>query len=159
MRAGQGDREFAGQDSLRDHLPAVGAIAVGGGLGSVLRYELARAVPPAANGFPTATLLTNLIGALLLGALVVAVTEVWRPHHLLRPLLGTGLLGGFTTFSTFGVEVRGLPADVAIGYVVATLVGGIALAALGMIAVRRAEPRLRRAPDHEYVDPLDPDLP
>jgi CrcB protein len=136
--------------------PAVAVIALGGGIGSVLRYELARAVHPAASGFPVATLLVNLLGSLLLGALVVAVTEVWDAHPLVRPALGTGLLGGFTTFSTFAVEVRGASASVAAGYLAASLGGGIALAALGMRAMRRAVPRHRRP---NAVDLIDPDLP
>ena len=53
-------------------------IALGGGIGSVLRYALARAIPVHGHGFPVATLVTNLAGSLLLGALVVAVTEIWR---------------------------------------------------------------------------------
>jgi fluoride exporter len=159
MRAAQREQASGDQDLLREHLPAVGAIAVGGGAGSVLRYELSRAVHPAGNGFPTATLVINLVGALLLGALIVAVIEVWRPHHLVRPLLGTGLLGGFTTFSTFAVETRNLSFGVAALYVATTLIGGLLLAAAGMRAVRRVEPRLHLAVEHEAVDPFDPDLP
>jgi fluoride exporter len=146
-------------DTLRAHLPALGVIAVGGGIGSVLRYLLARALPRATDAFPTATLVTNLLGALLLGALVVAVTEVWRPHPLVRPALGTGLLGGFTTFSTFAVEVRSLPRPDALLYLAVSVVGGVALAAAGMWAVRSLEPHLRLATEHELVDPYDPELP
>jgi fluoride exporter len=145
--------------AVRPYLPTVGVIAVGGGTGSVLRYELTRAVHPAGNGFPIATLGINLLGSLLLGALIVAVTEVWRPHRLARPALGTGLLGGFTTFSTFAVEIRSLAAPVALSYLIASVVGGIVLAAVGMAAVRRLEPRLRQVSEHEDVDPYDPDLP
>jgi CrcB protein len=146
-------------DTIRAHLPAVGVLAVGGGIGSVLRYLLARALPRAADEFPTATLVTNLIGALLLGALVVAVTEVWRPHRLVRPALGTGLLGGFTTFSTFAVEVRSLSRADALAYLAVSVAGGVALAAVGMWTVRCLEPHLRLASEHEVVDPYDPDLP
>lgn len=146
-------------DTVRAHLPAISVITIGGGAGSVLRYGLSRAVHPAADGFPVATLVTNLVGSLLLGALITAVTEVWRPHPLVRPALGTGLLGGFTTFSTFAVEVRSVAAPVALGYLVASVLGGIVLAAVGMAAVRSVEPRLRPALEHDVVDPFDPDLP
>lgn len=146
-------------DTARAQLPAVGVIALAGGVGSVLRYTLARAVPAATGDFPVATLITNLLGSLLLGALVVAVTEIWRPHRLLRPVLGTGLLGGYTTFSTFAVETRSLALPVATAYVAATVVGGLVFAAVGIAAVRRLEPRLQPAPQHEFVDPYDPDLP
>lgn len=144
---------------VKRQLPVVGVIALGGGTGSVLRDGLARALPTGSGGFPVATLLTNLLGSLLLGALVVAVTEVWRPHRLLRPALGTGLLGGFTTFSAFAVEVRGLELPAATACLAATVVGGLVLAAAGMAAVRRIEARLRPAGEHEFVDPYDPDLP
>jgi fluoride exporter len=147
-------------DTVRDHLPAVAVIAVGGGVGSELRYGLERAVPPSASGgIPVATLVINLLGSLLLGALVVAVTEVWRPHRLLRPAIGTGLLGGFTTFSTFAVEVHARALPVGAVYVVATVAGGLVFAAAGMTLVRRLEPRLRLAGEHEHLDPYDPDLP
>lgn len=137
--------------------PVIAVIAIGGGIGSVLRYALSRAVHPAADGFPVATLVTNLLGALLLGMLIVAVTDVWRPHRLVRPALGTGLLGGFTTFSTFAVETRGLAFPVAMAYVLASVIGGVALATAGMAAVRRLAPVT--ATGHEVVDPFDPDLP
>jgi fluoride exporter len=146
-------------DTVKNQVPVLGVIAVGGGIGSVLRYSLARALPTGAGDFPVATLVTNLLGSLLLGALVVAVTEVWRPHRLLRPALGTGLLGGFTTFSAFAVEVRGLELPAATACLAATVAGGLVLAAAGMAAVRRIEPRLRPAAQHEFVDPFDPDLP
>jgi len=132
---------------------------MGGGVGSVLRYALALAVPAGSGDFPVATLITNLLGSLLLGALVVAVTEIWRPYPLVRPGFGTGLLGGFTTFSTFAVETRTLALPVAVAYAVATVVGGLVLAAVGMAVVRRLESRFRVAPVHERVDPFDPDLP
>ena len=130
-------------------------VALGGGVGSVLRYELERAIDPASNGFPTATLLINLVGSLLLGMLVVAVTEVWRPHPLLRPLLGTGVLGGFTTFSAFALEAREISGGVATSYVAASVVGGIALAGFGMWITRR----FARPGPHGVADALDPDLP
>ena len=137
----------------------VAVVAIGGGIGSVLRYGLARALPTGTGDFPVATLITNLLGSLLLGALVVAVTEIWRPHRLLRPALGTGVLGGFTTFSTFAVETRSLALPLSAAYLAATIVGGLVLPAAGMSVVRRLEPRLRLAPEHERLDPFDPDLP
>jgi CrcB protein len=136
-------------------VPEVALIAIGGGVGSVLRYELARAVHPAGNGFPVATLVTNVLGAFLLGLLIVAVTEMWTAHPLVRPALGTGLLGGFTTFSTFAVEVRGASAGVAVGYLAATLLCGIPAAWLGITAMRAAVPN-RPIAD---ADVVDPDLP
>lgn len=138
-------------------------IALGGGLGSLLRYGLSSVWTTPAGEIPRATLAINVLGSLLLGALIVAVTEIWRPHRLLRPALGTGLLGGFTTFSTFALEARGLAADHApfalLGYLAASVVGGLGAALLGMALMRRLEPRLSIAPLHGTADPLDPDQP
>jgi len=138
---------------------AVGAIGLGGGLGSVGRYALSRWWPAHAGAVPWTTLAINVVGSLLLGMLVVAVTEIWRPHHLVRPLLGTGVLGGFTTFSTFAVEDRGLAFSTAASYLMLSVVGGLAAAVLGMGLIRRLEPRFEIAASHELVDPIDPDLP
>jgi CrcB protein len=131
----------------------VAVVSIGGGLGSVARYALSRLITDPRDGFPVATLVTNLVGCLLLGLLVVAVTEVWRPHPLLRPALGTGVLGGFTTFSTFAFETRGLSFGLASGYIAASLVGGLGGAALAMAGLRRWA--ARRPPELM----LDPDLP
>lgn len=134
-------------------------IAVGGGIGSVLRYAVETGLPHDGDSFPSATLLINLVGSLLLGALVVAVTEVRRGHPLLRPALGTGLLGGFTTFSTFAVETRAAPGAIAVAYVATSLVGGVLLAQLGMLAVRRVAHGVIGLPRDDDIDPIDPDLP
>src|ERR687886_614869 len=64
------------------------------------RAELRRA--------PWAILSTNVSGCLLIGVLMVLVTEVWTTHRLLRPFLGTGVLGGYTTFSTYAVDAQHL---------------------------------------------------
>lgn len=142
--------------------PVYAVIAIGGAVGSVARYALSRAWPTPTGTLPWTTATINILGSLLLGMLVVAVTEIWRPHRLLRPALGTGVLGGFTTFSTFAVEQRGLLGPhpgIAVGYLVLSVVGGLAAALAGMTLVRRLEPRLHIAAEHEQVDPFDPDQP
>ena len=142
---------------------AVAVISVGGGLGSLARYGVGRLWPVSAGSFPASTLAINVLGSLLLGMLVVAVTEVWRPHRLIRPALGTGVLGGFTTFSTFAIEERALfgagRLAAAAGYLAASVIVGLLAAAAGMALVRRLEPRLRIATSHELLDPIDPELP
>jgi CrcB protein len=134
-------------------------IALGGGTGSVARYALGDLFPTSAGTLPWITLAINVLGSFLLGMLVVAVTEIWRPHHLLRPLLGTGVLGEFTTFSTFAVQARTLGFGTSATYVALSIGGAVAAAALGMTLVRQLEPRVRIAATHELVDPIDPDLP
>lgn len=143
----------------RVEAPVLSVIALGGALGSLARYGLGRAWPEAGHQLPWTTLMINLTGSLLLGMLVVAVTEIWRPHRLVRPLLGTGILGGFTTFSTFAEQARALPAADALAYLALSVVGGLLAAAAGMSLLRKVKPRLRVAPAHELIDPTDPDLP
>ena len=80
-------------------------VSIGGGLGSVARYALSRLITDPRDGFPVATLVTNLLGCFLLGLLVPSQSRrCGGPSPLLRPALGTGVLGGFTTFSTFAFE-------------------------------------------------------
>ena len=73
-------------------------------LGAEARYGIDRLIPPPATGFPWATLLINVSGCLLIGVLMVLLVEVWSPHRYARPFLGVGVLGGYTTFSTFAVD-------------------------------------------------------
>jgi fluoride exporter len=76
------------------------AVAVGGGIGSVARYLLSAAFP-AGHGFPWAIFAVNVSGCFCLGLLMVYLLEVWPPRRFLRPFLAIGLIGGYTTFSTF----------------------------------------------------------
>lgn len=105
------------------------AVGVGllGGTGAVLRVVAERAVTARVqHGFPLGILLVNLVGALALGALAGAGVD----GDLLR-LLGGGLLGGFTTFSTWMVNTAGLPRRHAVLNVVASLGLGLAAVAAG----------------------------
>src|SRR5690606_8090868 len=79
------------------------AVATGGAVGAVARYGMVLAWPQEGGGFPLTSLAVNLIGCLLIGVLMTWVRQA-RPHPLLRPFLGVGVLGGFTTFSTYAAE-------------------------------------------------------
>lgn len=93
---------------LRGQGPVVAVVAAGGALGAAARHGAALAWPVADGGFPWPTLTVNALGCAAIGVLMVLVTE-WRPTHpLLRPFLGTGVLGGFTTFSTYAVDIERL---------------------------------------------------
>lgn len=116
-------------------------VAAGGAAGSLGRYGLAQALPPR-DGWPVGTLAANLAGALLLGVLleVLGRRGAETPAvQRVRLALGTGVLGGFTTFSSLALETERLLAagavGTALGYAVATLVGGVLLAAAGVAAV------------------------
>ena len=119
----------------------LGAISAGGALGALARYGLAAAWPHRPGRFPWATFVTNVSGCLLIGVLMVLVTEVWSAHRLLRPFLGVGVLGGYTTYSSFAVEVVNLVDDgapvLAAGYVLVSVVGGVAAVALGVLTAGR----------------------
>jgi CrcB protein len=86
-------------------------IALGGMAGASARHALDLVWPSGPAELPAATLVINASGCLLIGMLMVQVVEVGRAHPLLRPFLGVGVLGGYTTFSTYAVQTRELWAD------------------------------------------------
>lgn len=116
------------------------AIAAGGAVGALGRHGLSIAFPAPAGGVPWATFVVNVAGCLLVGVLMVLVTEVWVAHRLVRPGLGVGVLGGFTTFSAYVVDIQRLldhgAAVTALAYLVGTLVVAV-LATYAGIAVTR----------------------
>lgn len=84
-------------------LPPVLQVAVGGALGASLRYGANIGIQRlAGSGFPWHTLAINVAGSALMGALMVLLAQRGQMH--LAPLLMTGVLGGFTTFSAFSME-------------------------------------------------------
>jgi CrcB protein len=128
-----------GADALTAPSPGIlfTVIGVGGAVGTLARYELGQTWHTTGSyGFSWATFVANLSGAFLLG-LLIAVCGRWWPHaHYLRPALGTGLLGGYTTFSTYTVETvlrldHGHSA-LGLGYLVLTLLGGLTAAVAGL---------------------------
>jgi CrcB protein len=104
-------------------------IAAGGVVGSLARYGLAEAWPHQVGAFPWATFVTNVVGCFLIGVLLARITP--QTHPLLRPFLGTGVLGGFTTFSTFAVDTDRLLPD----HAVVALVYFFGTLAAAMVAV------------------------
>ena len=129
-------------------LPVVAAVAAGGILGSEARYAVGLALPHPTAGWPMATFLINVSGCLLIGALMVVLTEVTTPHRLARPFLGVGVLGGWTTFSTAMVDVvallrAGRPA-VALAYLAGTALAALVATAAGVSLARRAAAGRRR---------------
>ena len=127
-------RPLAGQG------PAFAAVAGGGVLGALARWGAGLALPHAPGAFPLATFLVNVLGCLLIGALLVTLTELRRPHPLWRPFLATGVLGGFTTFSTYTVDAQQLllggHVATAAAYVASTLVAAVAATWAGVALTR-----------------------
>ena len=124
------------------HRYVLPVIAVGGVLGACARYGLAQAVPAQPGSIPWTTLSINVSGSLLIGVLMVFVVEVGGAHPLLRPFIGVGVLGGFTTFSTYTVEttvlLHGGHATVALAYLLVTPVATLAGVAAGVLLTRAA---------------------
>jgi len=119
------------------------AVAAGGALGAVGRYLVMTQVAHwFGTAFPFATLAVNVIGSFILGLLVELLALVWSPPQELRALIVVGVLGAFTTFSTFSMDValqveRG-EANWAMVYVVASVVLSIGGFFAGMHLVRVA---------------------
>ena len=117
----------------------LGAIFLGGALGTLLRAGMLEVVGEGAPGWPWATFVVNVVGALVLGYLVTALPPGTR--H--RPLWTTGFCGGLTTFSTLQVElVRMLEAGhvgIALGYAGASVVAGLIGVQAGVALARRPQ--------------------
>ncbi|MGW2215898.1 fluoride efflux transporter FluC [Nonomuraea sp. NPDC001684] len=124
----------------RAPVATLAVIAAGGVLGALARYAVLTAFPVPPGGFAWPTLAVNVTGCLLIGLLMVAITEVWQAHPLTRPFLGVGVLGGFTTFSTSIADAHGALAAgqprTALAYLAVTLVMALAAVFLGQVLGR-----------------------
>ncbi len=128
-------------------LAASALVASGGAIGALGRYHLGRLVtqlvgPGPASAFPWATLAVNLAGCLAMGLLFGWFIRQGATHEGARLLLGVGILGGFTTFSTFGLELlvllqRGAFVP-ALTYAAASLLAGLAAVFIGVAVMRGA---------------------
>jgi fluoride exporter len=109
--------------------PVLAAVSVGGVAGALARYGVSVAWPHGPAGFPWSTWAINVSGCLLIGVLMILNEELWTGYRLVRPFLGVGVLGGYTTFSTSIVDVRQVAAHGAAGiavlYLGATVVGAM----------------------------------
>jgi CrcB protein len=126
-------------------LPPMLAVSLGGAVGAVARYGVAELVDRSRPGaFPWDTLAVNLIGSFLLGLLLALLGGPAR-RSTARLLFGTGMLGAFTTFSTFSLDTVNLLRNdagfTAIIYVTTSLAGGLALALAGVGVARRLRNR------------------
>jgi fluoride exporter len=145
------DLHIAGQraELSQSHGAVLAAIAIGGALGSLARYGVGLAFPAAPAGFPWGTFAVNVIGSLLIGILMVVVTDVWSAHPLVRPFAGVGILGGFTTFSTYVVDIQRMvghdAGGTALAYLFATLAGAVGAVWVGMTATRSLIDRFQPA--------------
>lgn len=119
-----------------------GCVALGGALGALLRTGLGDLLVWATGQGPLGTLAANLIGCALMGAGKAAIHHVDWGSPRTRALLFSGFLGAFTTFSTFEADTAALWRDghaaLAVGYVLISVLGGLAAFALGWWITQRA---------------------
>lgn len=111
-------------------------VMLGGAVGSGARYLVGRgAVLWLGTGYPWGTLAVNLVGGLAMGLLAGSLTRLGEGGETWRILIGVGLLGGFTTFSAFSLDVVAMLQrgdwGLAIGYISASVIGSVAAVAAG----------------------------
>ena len=117
------------------------AVFAGGAVGTLLRAALAQAFPHSPTSWPWPTFVVNVIAAVLLGYFVTRLQERLPISSYRRPLLGTGLCGGLSTFSTMQVEILKMidagAYALALGYAAASVAAGYLAIHLATAAVRR----------------------
>jgi len=117
-------------------------VAFGGAAGSIARYLMMSTVGHFTHpGFPYATLVVNILGGLILGGLIEAMALAWSPSPELRSFIVIGVLGGFTTFSTFSLDAyylfeRGQYSAAGL-YIAASIFLSISGVAAGMTLLRQ----------------------
>jgi fluoride exporter len=116
------------------------AIALGGALGAVARYEVAQLIHVSKDAFPWATFWTNISGAFVLGFFLTLVVERFPPSRYPRPFFAVGFLGAYTTFSTMAVETVSLIRDdrpaLGVGYLTGSIAAGLVVVYAGIVLAR-----------------------
>lgn len=128
--------------------PVVAVVALGGGIGAAARYGASLLWSTQSGGFPWATFWVNVVGCFVIGLFMVVITDIWAAHRLVRPFFGTGVLGGFTTFSTYAIDIQRLVEDghprTALAYLAATLLAALTAVWLAATTARLALTGRRR---------------
>lgn len=107
-------------------------VAIGGACGTMMRYALAAAVNRLTQSlFPFGTLVVNVLGCLIIGYIMMSLPRTGEWRESLRLLLVTGMLGGFTTFSSFSWETVGLIEEGRVAYALGNVALSLALCLLG----------------------------
>jgi len=148
--------------SWGQHAAFAAVVALGGAVGTAVRYEIERRLPTADGAWPIATLLVNLIGAFALGLLLVSLRRQGRDAgglRFIRLLAGTGFLGGLTTYSALALETNLLAQHqaglLAIVYPAVTVGAGLVATLVGIFLATlptRVHPALAVDPEPEELD-------
>lgn len=155
--AGTGPAPRATRPWVHRRLDVLAAVAAGGAIGNLARYGISRTFPVDPGRFPTSTLVINTSGSFVLGLVLVLLIERLPPSRYARAFLAVGIVGAFTTFSTFAVEAAQLVADqhvaLAATFVVTSIGAGLAAAQLGILAGRVVPHRHPPPPRHPREEP------
>ncbi len=109
-------------------------VMAGGATGAALRFGLSRVLPLASSGWPWPTFLANISGGLAMGLLASWLLRAGAAGENMRLLLGVGLLGGFTTFSAFSLEMARMIERGAFGLALGYALASVTFALLGLFA-------------------------
>lgn len=127
------------------------AIALGGVVGACARQGITEVVHTEPGHFPWATFWANLSGSFILGFVLVLLVERFRPTRHLRPFLVTGIIGAYTTMSTYLVDTAVLIGD---GHVATALLYGVASVAAGLLLAYAGVVAARSLPHQHHAGPL-----
>lgn len=134
----------------------ISPVFLGGGLGACARALLLQSPVVWSAPFPLSVLLINLLGSFLLGVVFVLADEAEVMRSETRLFVAVGILGSFTTFSTFGWETvvlsEGRHYIAGVSYVTASLVGGVLAVVAGIVAGREAVKALGRMTHRAFLD-------
>jgi fluoride exporter len=126
---------------LRGQGAVLAVVSIGGAIGACARYGAALLWATPHDAFPWTTLTVNAVGCAVIGVFMVVITEARPVHRLVRPFFGTGVLGGFTTFSTYAVDAQRLlthrQVEYALVYLAATAVAALLSVTAAAAATRR----------------------
>lgn len=126
----------------RSQLVIVFALGCGGIVGALARYAVLLALPITQGQFPWNTFIINVTGSAVLGFLLILLIEQFPRGRLVRPFIGTGVIGAYTTFSTFEIDAlllfRGHHILTGVSYVIASLLAGLLAVWLGVSGARMA---------------------
>jgi CrcB protein len=129
-------------------------IAIGGMLGAAARFKVSELLPTEAGHFPWATFWTNVSGSFVLGFSLIMLLERFPPTRYVRPFLTTGVLGAFTTMSTYAVETALLLKD---RHAATALLYGLGSIAAGLLLAYAGIQAARRTPQRHVVEHGDPE--
>jgi fluoride exporter len=109
-------------------------VMAGGGIGAVLRFQLGRMLVSTPPAWPWGTFVANVLGGFAMGVLAAWLMRAGEAGETMRLLIGVGLLGGFTTFSAFSLDMMRMIEGGAIGLALVYALASVALALLALFA-------------------------